>query len=80
MFFLTAIMTGARQGELLRLKWAAIDFLKKQLQIIEQGENIKCISNQPGHTNPTTTLNIYAHLIRQDNQEAVGKLENTIFG
>lgn len=47
--------------------------------LIEQGENIKYISNQPGHTNPTTTLNIYAHLIKQDNQEAGCKLENTIF-
>jgi len=167
--FLTAIMTGARQGELLGLKWQDVDFQKKQLKIrrtfnhgrffepktkgstrnvdlspvvvkelaqwklscggkeenlifsskvgtpikkenlirryyeptlkaaelpiirfhdlrhtyasllIEQGENIKYISNQLGHTNPTTTLNIYAHLIKQDNQEAVCKLENTIF-
>lgn len=167
--FLTAIMTGARQGELLGLKWSDINFQKKQLQIrrtfnhgrffepktkgstrnvdlspvviremakwklscggndddlifasenntpikkenlirryfepalkaaglpmmrfhdlrhtyasllIEQGENIKYISNQLGHTNPTTTLNIYAHLIKQDNQEAVCKLENRIF-
>lgn len=167
--FLTAIMTGARQGELLGLKWSDIDFQKKQLQIrrtfnhgryfepktkgstrnidlspvvvrelaqwklinpcaeddvvfpnekghpidclnmvkrffypalkaaecpkirfhdlrhtyasllIEQGENIKYISSQLGHTNPTTTLNIYAHLMKHDNQVAVCKLENTIF-
>ncbi len=167
--FLTAIMTGARQGELLGLKWSDIDFQKKQIHIkrtfnhgrffepktkgsvrkidlspvvikelakwklasgakdddlifaskagtpikkenlvrryyepalkaaecprirfhdlrhtyasllIQQGENIKYISNQMGHSNPTTTLNIYAHLIKQDNQEAVCKLENTIF-
>jgi len=167
--FLTAIMTGAREGELLGLRWSDIDFQKKQLQIrrtfnhgrffepktksstrnidlspivikelakwklmnadsstdlvfaneegnaigclnmikrffhpalkasgcprirfhdlrhtyaslmIEQGENIKYISSQLGHTNPTTTLNIYAHLMKQDNQEAVCKLENTIF-
>jgi len=167
--FLIAIMTGAREGELLGLKWSDIDFQKKQLQIrrtfnhgrffepktkgstrnidlsptvirelikwklasmkneldlifsneigspidclnmvkryfypalkasgcprirfhdlrhtyasllIEQGENIKYISSQLGHTNPTTTLNIYAHLMKQDNQEAVCKLENTIF-
>ncbi len=167
--FLTAIMTGARQGELLGLKWSDIDFQKKQVQIrrtfnhgrffepktkgstrnidlspvvvrelaqwklinsggddelvfpneegnpidclnmvkrffypalkaaecprvrfhdlrhtyasllIEQGENIKYISSQLGHTNPTTTLNIYAHLMKPDNQAAVCKLENTIF-
>jgi integrase len=28
--FLAAIMTGARQGELLGLKWSDIDFQKKQ--------------------------------------------------
>jgi integrase len=31
--FLTAIMTGARQGELLGLKWSDIDFQKKQISI-----------------------------------------------
>jgi integrase len=167
--FLTAVMTGVRQGELLGLKWSDIDFQKKQAHIrrtfnhgrffepktkgsirdidlspivirelakwklinsdneldlvfpsengtpidcvnmvkqqfcpvlkaaccpkirfhdlrhtyaslmIELGVNIKYISNQLGHANPTTTLNIYAHLIKQDNQEAVCKLENTIF-
>jgi integrase len=47
--------------------------------LIEQGENIKYISSQLGHSNPTTTLNVYAHLLKQDNQEAVCKLEKTIF-
>lgn len=31
--FLTAVMTGARQGEILGLKWADVDFTKKQIQI-----------------------------------------------
>ncbi len=31
--FLTAIMTGARQGEVLGLKWSDVDFQKKQVQI-----------------------------------------------
>ncbi|NLE23826.1 MAG: site-specific integrase [Clostridiaceae bacterium] len=185
--FLTAIMTGARQGELLGLKWADVDFEKKQINIrrtfnhgrffapktqgsnrkidlapvvvkelakwklasktkelekkkemeaehkpfkgneldlifpndewnpmnfsnmvqryffpalkeagcprirfhdlrhttasllLDQGENIKYISAQLGHANPTTTLNIYSHLMKTENQAAVCRLENTIF-
>jgi len=167
--FLTAIMTGARQGELLGLKWDDVDFNRKQLHIrrtfnhgrffapktkgsnrkidlapvvvkelakwklasgtneldlifpsdagtpmdcmnlvhyqfhpalkragcprirfhdlrhttasllLDQGENIKYISSQLGHANPTTTLNIYAHLMKTENQAAVCRLENTIF-
>ncbi|OPY83445.1 MAG: putative prophage phiRv2 integrase [Syntrophus sp. PtaU1.Bin005] len=165
--FLTAIMTGARQGELLGLKWEDVDFSRKQIHIqrtfnhgrffapktkgsnrkidlapvvikalaqwklsdgkndlifpsdagtpmdcmnmvhnqfhpalnragcprirfhdlrhttasllLDQGENIKYISSQLGHANPTTTLNIYAHLMKTENQAAVCRLENTIF-
>jgi len=167
--FLMAIMTGARQGELLGLKWDDVDFNRKQLHIqrtfnhgrffapktkgsnrkidlapvvvkelakwklvsgtndldlifpsdagtpmdcmnmvhnqfhpalrragcprirfhdlrhttasllLDQGENIKYISSQLGHANPTTTLNIYAHLMKTENQAAVCRLENTIF-
>jgi integrase len=47
--------------------------------LIEQGENIKYIQNQLGHSSPTVTLNVYAHLIKPVNQEAACRLENTIF-
>ena len=47
--------------------------------MIEQGENIKYIQNQLGHSSPVVTLNVYAHLMKPTNQEAVQKLENTIF-
>jgi len=47
--------------------------------MIEQGENIKYIQTQLGHSNPTVTWNVYAHLIKPTNQEAVCKLENTLF-
>ena len=177
--FLTAIMTGARQGELLGLKWADIDFQKKQACInrtfnsgrfftpktkgslrridlspiavkalaewkltsggkdddlvfyadnkpedkseqlkktpmnysnmvqrhfrkalkdakidqirfhdlrhtyasllLTQGENIKYVQTQLGHSSPTVTLNVYAHLMKKENQEAACRLENTIF-
>ncbi len=48
--------------------------------LIEQGENIKYIQSQLGHSSPTVTLDVYAHLMKPVNQESACKLENTIFG
>ena len=47
--------------------------------LIEQGENIKYIQDQLGHSSPTVTLNVYAHLMKPVNQEAALRLENAIF-
>ncbi len=47
--------------------------------LIEQGENIKYIQTQLGHSSPTVTWNIYAHLMKKVNQEAAIRLENTVF-
>ena len=47
--------------------------------LIDQGENPKYIQKQLGHSSPTVTLNIYAHLMKKVNQEAACRLENTIF-
>lgn len=167
--FLTAIMTGARQGEILGLKWSDVDFSKKQISInrtfnmgrfftpktkgsarqidlapmavkalaewklanggkdddlvfpneagepmnysnmvqryyrkalkdagipqirfhdlrhtyasllLAQGENVKYIQTQMGHSSPTVTLNVYAHLMKGENQEAACRLEKSIF-
>jgi integrase len=38
--------------------------------LIEQGENIKYIQTQLGHSSPTVTLNVYAHLMKDTNQGA----------
>ena len=46
--------------------------------LIEQGENIKYIQSQLGHSSPTVTLNVYAHLMKSVNQEAASKLEDKI--
>jgi integrase len=48
--------------------------------MINQGENIKYIQAQLGHSSPTVTLNVYAHLMKPTNQEAACRLENSIFG
>jgi len=47
--------------------------------LIEQGENIKYIQNQLGHSSSTVTWNVYAHLMKPVNQEAACKLEKTVF-
>ena len=47
--------------------------------LIEQGENIKYIQTQLGHSTPTVTLNVYAHLMKPTNQAAAKKLESMIF-
>lgn len=47
--------------------------------LIDQGENVKYIQSQLGHSNPMVTLNIYAHLLNPVNQEAACRLENTVF-
>jgi len=47
--------------------------------MIEQGENIKYIQSQLGHSSPTVTWNVYAHLMKPVNQEAAIRLEKTIF-
>jgi len=48
--------------------------------LIEQGENLKYIQSQLGHSSPTVTLNVYAHLMKPTNQEAACRLERAIFG
>jgi integrase len=48
--------------------------------LIEQGENIKYIQKQLGHSKATVTLDIYGHLMNDSNPEASGKLEEKIFG
>lgn len=46
--------------------------------LIEQGENIKYIQTQLGHSSPTVTLNVYSHVMKDTNQEAACRLENAI--
>jgi integrase len=48
--------------------------------MIGMGENLKYIQTQLGHSSPTVTLNVYAHLLKPTNPEAALRLEETIFG
>jgi integrase len=45
---------------------------------LEEGQNIKYISTQLGHANPTITLNTYSHLIKGGDPEAASRLEKAI--
>ena len=44
------------------------------------GESIKYVQTQLGHSSPSITLNIYTHLLKPTNQEAACRLENAILG
>jgi integrase len=47
--------------------------------LIYQGENIKYIQKQLGHSKPSVAMDIYAHLMNEENPEAAKKLDDTIF-
>ena len=68
-----------KAAELPRMRFHDIRHTYASL-MIAQGENIKYIQSQLGHSSPTVTWNVYAHLMKPTNQEAACKLENTIFG
>ncbi len=48
--------------------------------LIERGENVKYIQSQLGHSNPTVTLNVYAHLMNPTNPESAEGLEEMVLG
>jgi len=74
-YFLPALMAA----ELPKIRFHDLRHTYASL-LIEQRENIKYIQSQLGHSSPTVTLNVYAHLMKPTNQEAVFRLENAIFG
>jgi integrase len=47
--------------------------------LLSQGENIKYVQTQLGHSSPMVTLNVYSHLLKDSNREAACRLENAIF-
>ena len=47
--------------------------------LIDQGENIKYIQNQAGHSSIKTTIDTYGHLMKDVNKEAASRLGNAIF-
>ena len=47
---------------------------------IEQGENVKYIQSQLGHSSPMVTLSVYAHLVNPVNKESACELGKMVFG
>lgn len=43
--------------------------------MLSQGTRVDLVSKMLGHSKPATTLNIYAHLMPGDQEEAVRRLE-----
>jgi integrase len=67
-----------KRAKLPRIRFHDLRHTKASL-MIEQGENLKYIQTQLGHSTPTVTLNVYAHLMEPVNQEAACRYENVIF-
>jgi integrase len=66
------------KAEIDRIRWHDLRHTKASL-MLEQKENLKYIQTQLGHSSPTVTLNVCAHLMKPENEEAACRLENTIF-
>ena len=67
-----------KDAEIDRIPWHDLRHTKASL-MIEQKENLKYIQTQLGHSSPTVTLNVYAHLLKPINQEAACRYENMVF-
>jgi integrase len=68
-----------KKAKIQRVKFHALRHSYASIQLA-QGRNIKYIQNQLGHSSPTVTLNIYSHLLKDQNQKAAMALEEKIFG
>jgi len=72
-------LPGLRAANLPRIRFHDLRHTYASL-LIDQGENIKYIQTQLGHSSPMVTLTVYTHLLKPANQEAACRLENAIFG
>ena len=70
-------LPGLKKAKIEKIKFHALRHTYANI-LIEQGENIKYISTQLGHSTPMVTLNVYAHLMNPTNQAAAVRLEGAI--
>jgi integrase len=66
-----------KKAELPRIRFHDLRHTYASL-LIDQGENIKYIQSQLGHSKPSVTLNVYSHMINSVNQKAALELERRI--
>ena len=48
--------------------------------LIADGVDVRTIASRVGHANPTTTLNLYSHMLKKSDQIAADSLERRIMG
>jgi len=60
-----------------QIKWIRFHDLRHTYAsiMIDRGDNIKYIQSQLGHSSPTATLTVYAHLMKPTNQAAACRLD-----
>jgi integrase len=46
--------------------------------LIADGVDVRTIATRVGHANPTTTLNLYSHMLRKSDQIAADSIEKRI--
>ena len=47
---------------------------------IEQGENLKYVQQQMGHSSISVTVDVYGHLLKTRNPQAAARTDKMIFG
>jgi len=48
--------------------------------LIANGVDVRTIASRVGHSNPSTTLNLYSHMLKKSDQMAADGLEQRIMG
>lgn len=72
-------LPGLKAANLPRIRFHDLRHTYASL-LIDQGENIKYIQTQLGHSSPMVTLTVYTYLLKPAHQEAACRLENAVFG
>lgn len=67
-----------KKADLPRMKFHCLRHTFASL-LLDQGENVKYVQTQLGHSSPTVTLNVYTHLMKPTNQKAASRLESAVF-
>lgn len=67
--------SGLRMGELLALKWDNIDFKKFASMCFAAGMPVRVVSELLGHSSVQVTMDIYIHLIHENELLSVPQLD-----
>ena len=72
-FYRLAAYTGARRGELLYLRWRALDLDAAEVTLggstlLLAGVPVHVVAARLGHADPSVTLRVYSHVLREHAQ------------